>query len=199
MLGEKIWKISKTGKDYVTPADLFADRYGGSTSVRVLVALIAVGFTMFYVTIQFTGMGLVLNVLTDGLISREAAAVIIGIAMAAYIAIGGMRGVAYTDALQAILLWGGMVAVTGYVLLTTPSDVYVNAAQQFDAVGQVTMDPLYLYTAAAGFGLAIPVFPTSGSATTSKRQSAVWAMGFGDSFSALVLLTIFPASSRSRD
>ncbi|TYT62114.1 sodium:solute symporter family protein [Natrialba swarupiae] len=193
MLGEKIWKISKTGKDYVTPADLFADRYGGSTSVRVLVALIAVGFTMFYVTIQFTGMGLVLNVLTDGLISREAAAVIIGIAMAAYIAIGGMRGVAYTDALQAILLWGGMVAVTGYVLLTTPSDVYVNAAQQFDAVGQVTMDPLYLYTAAAGFGLAIPVFPHIWQRYySSKRQSAVWAMGFGDSFSALVLLTIFP-------
>lgn len=193
MLGEKIWKISKTGKDYVTPADLFCDRYGGSTAVRLLVALIAVGFTMFYVTIQFTGMGLVLNVLTEGLISRELAAVIIGVAMAGYIAIGGMRGVAYTDALQAILLWAGMIFVTGWVLYTSPSGVYADATQQFDHVAQVTMDPLYLYTAAAGFGLAIPVFPHIWQRYySSKRHSAVWAMGFGDSFSALVLLTLFP-------
>ena len=193
MLGEKVWKISKTGKDYVTPSDLFADRYGGSTLVRVLVALIAVGFTMFYVTIQFTGMGLVLNVLTEGLVSRQMAAIIIGIAMAGYIAIGGMRGVAYTDALQAVLLWGGMIVVTVWVVATSPSGVYADAAAQFDTVSQLTMDPLYLYTAAAGFGLAVPVFPHIWQRYySSDRHSAVWAMGFGDSFSALVLLTIFP-------
>lgn len=194
MLGEKIWKISKTGKDYVTPSDLLCDRYDDSTSVRVLVAFIAVAFTFFYVTIQFTGMGLVLKVLSGGLITQKMAMVIIGVLLAAYIAIGGMRGVAYTDALQAVLLWIGMVVVAVWVLFTTPSNMYTEVAQQAERVTKVTMDPLYLYTAAAGFGLAIPTFPHIWQRYySSKRHSAVWGMGFGDSFSAAILLTVFPA------
>lgn len=194
MLGEKIWKISRTGKDYVTPSDLLCDRYDDSTIIRILVAFIAVAFTFFYVTIQFTGMGLVLNVLTRGLISQTMAIVIIGVLLAAYIAIGGMRGVAYTDALQAILLWAGIVTVAVWVLLTSPAGMYAEIAAEAERTTKLTMDPIYLYTAAAGFGLAIPTFPHIWQRYySSQRHSAVWGMGFGDSFSALVLLAGFPA------
>lgn len=194
MLGEKIWKVSKTGKDYVTPSDLLCDRFDDSVGIRVIVAFIAVTFTFFYVTIQFTGMGLVLTVLTDGFITRRVAIVIIGLMLAAYIAIGGMRGVAYTDALQAVLLWAGMVVVVAWVLMNSPSNVFRQVAAEAERVTKLTMDPLYLYTAAAGFGLAIPTFPHIWQRYySSRRHSAVWGMGFGDSFSAAVLLTIFPA------
>lgn len=54
IIGERIWRMSKRGNDYVTPADLLRDRFADSSSLRVLVALIAIGFTVFYVTIQFT-------------------------------------------------------------------------------------------------------------------------------------------------
>lgn len=193
IIGERIWKISKKGKDYVTPADLLCDRYGDSSILRVVVAFIAIGFTIFYVTIQFTGMGLVLNVLTDGLISRDMAAIFIGIVMAVYIAIGGMRGVAYSDALQAILIWVGLISVSVYVLWTTPTTVYAEATQSFDFVNQLTLDPLYLYTAAVGFGLSQAVWPFIWQRYYSaKRVSGIWGMGFGSTLAVIGLLTLFP-------
>lgn len=193
IIGERIWKISKGGKDYVTPADLLCDRFGASSVLRVLVALIAVGFTIFYVTIQFTGMGLVLNVLTEGLISRTMAAVIIGIVMAVYISLGGMRGVAYSDALQAILIWVGLISVSAYVLWTSPSGVYAEAAQSFERVNKLTLEPLYLYTAAVGFGLSQAVWPFIWQRYYSaKRVSGIWGMGFGSTLAVVGLLTLFP-------
>lgn len=104
-------------------------------------------------------MGLVLNVLTEGMIARELAAVIIGIVMAVYIAIGGMRGVAYSNALQAILIWVGLIVVSAYVLWTTPNSVYARVIGSVDHVNQLTMDPLYLYTGAVGFGLSQSIWP----------------------------------------
>lgn len=193
IIGERIWKMSKGGKDYVTPADLLCERFAESSALRVLIAAIAIGFTVFYVTIQFTGMGLVLNVLTEGMISRELAAVIIGVVMAIYIAIGGMRGVAYSDALQAILIWVGLIAVSAYVLWTTPTSVYAEAAQSFDYVNQLTLDPLYLYTAAVGFGASQAVWPFIWQRYYSaKRRSGIWGMGFGSSLAVIGLLTLFP-------
>jgi SSS family solute:Na+ symporter len=193
IIGERIWKMSKRGKDYVTPADLLCDRFDDNSLLRILVALIAVGFTVFYVTIQFTGMGLVLNVLTDGLISRELAAVIIGIVMAVYIAIGGMRGVAYSDALQAILIWVGLIAVSAYVLWTSPSGVYTEAAQSFERINTMTLEPIYLYTAAVGFGLSQAVWPFIWQRYYSARRvSGIWGMGFGSTLAVLGLLTLFP-------
>lgn len=47
ILGEKFWKISKMGKDYVTPSDLLCDRFDDSNALRVIVATIAVGFSFF--------------------------------------------------------------------------------------------------------------------------------------------------------
>lgn len=194
IVGDRIWRISKQeGKDYVTPADMLCDRFAGSTSLRLIVALISIGFTIFYVTIQFTGMGLVLNVLTEGLISRDMAAILIGIAMAAYIAIGGMRGVAYTDAIQALLIWAGLIAVSAWVLWTTPSNVYAEATAEFEPVAAIVADPINIYTAAVGFGASAAVWPHIWQRYYSaKRLSGVWAMGFGTSLAALFLLTLFP-------
>ncbi len=193
IIGERIWQMSKKGYDFVTPADLLCQRYGDSSSLRVLIALIAIGFTVFYVTIQFTGMGLVLNVLTEGMISRELAAVIIGVVMATYIAIGGMRGVAYSDALQAILIWVGLISVSAYVLWTTPTGVYSEVSRTVENANQLTMEPLYLYTAAIGFGLSQSVWPFIWQRYYSaKRVSGLWGMGFGSSLAAIMLLTVFP-------
>ncbi|QGX93857.1 sodium:solute symporter family protein [Haloplanus rallus] len=193
IIGERVWRMSKRGNDYVTPADLLCERFADSSSLRVLIALISIGFTVFYVTIQFTGMGLVLNVLTEGMISRELAAVIIGIVMAVYIAIGGMRGVAYSDALQAILIWVGLIVVSAYVLWTTPTSVFGRVSRTVEYANQLTMDPLYLYTAAVGFGLSQSVWPFIWQRYYSaKRVSGLWGMGFGSSLAAIGLLTFFP-------
>lgn len=192
IVGEKFWKMSKMGKDYVTPSDLLCDRFDDSTVLRVVVALIAVCFSFFYISIQFKGMGLVLNVLTDGFVSENIGIAYVGIFMAVYIALGGMRGVAYTDALQAILLFGGMTFVALWVFFTSPGNIYVEAAEQAERVTTITDDPFYLYTVAAGFGLSLPVWPHMWERYfAARRQSGVWGLGFAEGVGDMFLLTLF--------
>lgn len=192
MVGEKFWKISKMGKDYVTPSDLLCDRFDDSSTLRVLVAAVAVIFSFFYITIQFKGLGLVLNVLSDGFVPENVAIAYVGVFMAVYIAIGGMRGVAYTDALQAILLFGGMIVVSLWVVFTIPGNVYMQAASEAERVTTLTLDPLYLYTVTVGFALSIPVWPHMWERYFSaRRHSGVWGLGFAEGIGDFFLLTLF--------
>lgn len=193
MIGEKFWKMAKMeGKDYVTPSDLLCDRFDDSKMIRVLVAAIAVGFSFFYIVIQFQGIGLILNVLTEGLISQNMAIVYIGLFMAVYIAIGGMRGVAYSDALQAVLLFGGVTVVAAYVFWSQPSDVYVQVAEEAPVeITTLALDPLYLYTVVIGFALSIPVWPHMWQRYyAARRHSGVWGLGFAEGIGDFVLLTV---------
>lgn len=192
IIGEKFWKISKMGKDYVTPSDLLCDRFDDSSMLRVIVALIAIAFSFFYIAIQFKGMGLVLNVLTDEFISQNAAIAYVGAFMALYIAIGGMRGVVYTDALQAILLFGGLAAVSLWIVFTVPGDIYVRAAEQASKVGNIQGDVVNLYTVAAGFGLSIPVWPHMWERYfAAKNHSGVWGLSLAEGVGDTFLLTLF--------
>jgi SSS family solute:Na+ symporter len=192
ILGEKFWKIGKMGRDYVTPSDLLCDRFGGSDTLRVVVALIAVGFSFFYISIQFKGMGLVLDVLTGGLVSQNLGIAYVGIFMAVYIAIGGMRGVAYTDALQAVLLFGGMTVVALWVVFTIPGNVYTQAAEQASRVTTVDGSVVNLYTVVAGFGLSLPVWPHMWERYFSaRRHSGVWGLGMAEGIGDMFLLTLF--------
>lgn len=192
IVGEKFWKISKMGKDYVTPSDLLCDRFDDSQVLRVVVATIALGFSFFYIAIQFKGMGLVINVLSRNFVSENAAIIYIGLFMAAYIAMGGMRGVVYTDAIQAILLFGGLALVSLWVFFTVPGDTYVRAAQEAVAVVQVEGDLVNLYTVAAGFGLSIPVWPHMWERYfAAKNHSGVWSLGLAEGIGDTFLLTLF--------
>lgn len=192
ILGEKFWKISKMGKDYVTPSDLLCDRFDDSQTLRVIVATIAVAFSFFYIAIQFKGMGLVLNVLTDGFISENAAIAYVGLFMAVYIAIGGMRGVAYTDALQAVLLFGGLAAVSLWIVFTAPGDIYMRAAEQTAKVANVQGNIVDLYTVAAGFGLSLPVWPHMWERYfAAKNHSGVWGLALAEGVGDTFLLTLF--------
>jgi SSS family solute:Na+ symporter len=194
IIGEKFWSMSqKEVKDYVTPSDLLCDRFSDSAAIRIIVAGIAVATSFFYVAVQFKGMGLVLSVLSNNFISTNMGIAYVGIFMGVYIAIGGMRGVAYTDALQAILLFGGMAVVAIYVVLSVPGNVYVQAGQQFsDKVLSLSSHPIYLYTAAAGFGLSIPVWPHMWERYyAARRKSGVWSLGLSEAVGDVFLLTIF--------
>jgi solute:Na+ symporter, SSS family len=192
MIGEKFWKMAKMpGKDYVTPADLVCDRFDDSKTIRILIAMIAVGFSFFYIVIQFQGMGLILNVLSEGLISQTMAIVYIGVFMVVYISIGGMRGVAYSDALQAVLLFGGVLAIAVYVFWTQPSDVYLTVAEEAPQITTLTLEPLYLYTVVMGFALSIPVWPHMWQRYyAARRHSGVWGLGFAEGIGDFFLLTI---------
>jgi len=92
----------------LTLPEYFTQRFGDSGQmIRFVAALIIVFFYSFYVSAQFNGAGKVLNV-TFGLPNG------IGIAIGAmiiilYTMIGGFFAVAWTDVIQAVIMFGTLV------------------------------------------------------------------------------------------
>ena len=102
--GLRFYKLGKM-HGYVTNADLIAHRLDSEGPVRVWVGLVMIVFpSIFYVGIQLIAMGAILSGLTGGEISHTFVVLFFAVVMVAYIILGGMRSVAYTDVFQGITM-----------------------------------------------------------------------------------------------
>ncbi len=109
LLGGRIWRLGRS-RGYVTPADLICDYYGSQVMLRLLVALTGCLFAVPYVMMQIKAGGELSAVLfRDYQYAFEIGCTSLAAVIAVYIMIGGMRSVAWTDALQCLLLGGGIV------------------------------------------------------------------------------------------
>ena len=87
----------------ITPAQLLAVRYG-SNVLSLIAAILYHIFLIPYMAIQLIGAGALLSGVTKGAIPFEAGALILAAIALAYTLWGGMRAVAWTDALQALIM-----------------------------------------------------------------------------------------------
>ena len=108
VLGNRIRKLGHT-HGHVTPADLICKHYGNSVALRCLVALIGFLYAVPYVVIQIQAGGIISGRLFAGEHAFEIGACLLSLVTMLYIMIGGMRSVAWTDALQWALLMTGML------------------------------------------------------------------------------------------
>ena len=108
VLGNRIRKLGHT-YGHVTPADLICKHYGSSVALRCLVALIGFLYAVPYVVIQIQAGGIISGRLFAGEHAFEIGACLLSLVTMLYIMIGGMRSVAWTDALQGALLMTGML------------------------------------------------------------------------------------------
>ena len=124
-LGTRIWALGKKF-GYITPADLVADFYE-SEWVRVIVALVSVIFTLIYIQVQAQGLGYILSVATGDRISFELASLVLLVVAAAYLMVGGLRAVYWTDVIQGIWMyiavWAGSLLLT-YKLFGGPIELW---------------------------------------------------------------------------
>lgn len=90
VLGSRIWALGKRF-DYFTPADMLADFYE-SEAVRVVVAVVSVGFTILYIQVQARGLGYILSVASGERISFELGTLILMVVAAGYLIAGGLEG-----------------------------------------------------------------------------------------------------------
>ena len=88
---------------------MIADFYE-SESVRVIVALVSVVFTLIYIQVQATGLGYILSVATGDRIPFGWASLILLVVAAGYLMVGGLRAVYWTDVIQGIWMY---IAVWG--------------------------------------------------------------------------------------
>lgn len=109
-----IWgpRALKLGRkyNYVTQAQLFADRFQSPT-LSVICAVVSTLAFIQYVTLQMKGSAYVFEVASGGRIPFWAGALIAYLVVLAYVAIGGVRAVAWTNVFQGVFM-----VVTAWVL-----------------------------------------------------------------------------------
>ncbi len=115
-LGYKIWKFSRSPEVF-TLTDIVARRYEEDHWVRAMYALTNVVFMFFLMGVQIVGIAYVVEKVTGGIISYRGAVFVVVFILIIYQTLGGMRGVAYTDALQLVFLTLTLVCVLAAILI----------------------------------------------------------------------------------
>ncbi len=103
------WMLGKRF-GFVTPGEMLSD-YFKSDTIRLLVVLVALVFSVPYLGVQLRASGFLFNVLTDGMLGVEVGMWLLSLVVIIYVASGGLRAVAYVDTMQAVLLAFGIVAI----------------------------------------------------------------------------------------
>ena len=195
LIGYKQWLVGRKA-GYVTLGEMLGDRFG-STPLRLLVAGISLFWLFPYVMLQQKGAGQALVGLTDGAVPFWVGAGGITLFMVVYVAISGMRGVAWTDTLQGafmlVLVWGAVawvLSAAGGAGEATAA--LADANPEFLRLGGGLYSPEYMISTAVSIAFGVTMFPqinqrffAARSKTVLKRTFTLWPI--------LVLLLFVPA------
>ena len=99
--GRRFWYLGKR-YGYLSVSDYASDVYQSKT-VGILVTLITMVFTIPYVAIQAIGCSYIFQTISGGMLSYTVGALIFFAIMIVLVWLGGMKGVAITDAAQGVI------------------------------------------------------------------------------------------------
>ena len=102
-----VWNVAKKF-DLLTIGDLFAVRFG-SKNLGALVGLIGFVFLIPYVTLQMTGLQVLLSIAGYGAVNAQTAVVVAVLAIAAFVFVTGLRGTAWTSVVKDALVLAGVM------------------------------------------------------------------------------------------
>lgn len=106
----KVWRLGRE-KNIVSPTEFLSHRYGVVTSrIAAVIALIAL---IPYISAQLIGVALMMKI---GGVEFYAGIAIAAVLIALWAYLGGLRGVAWTDAFQGVIM---LLAATGALLFVT--------------------------------------------------------------------------------
>ncbi len=122
---------------FVTPGEMYHSYFQSNTMVW-LVVIVATIFAVPYLGIQLRASGFLFNVLTDGALGVTFGMWALSAVVLFYVASGGLRAVAYVDALQCVLLLFGMTAIS-FIAISYMGSIgdlarSIAAASQWDLV-----------------------------------------------------------------
>jgi len=201
VLGNRIRKLGHA-HGHVTPADLICKHYGSSAALRCLVALIGFLYAVPYVVIQIQAGGIITERLFAGEHAFEIGACLLSLVTMLYIMIGGMRSVAWTDALQGALLMSGML-LAGFAAVAAlggPSAFFEKVGKLPQTslsvpgtTGSFTPEKLFTLCIFAALGSMIQPaqwmrFYAAKSAKVLRRSAVIFALGLTACFLFGVML-----------
>ncbi|WP_226010605.1 sodium:solute symporter family protein [Halomicrobium salinisoli] len=195
VLGYKQWLVGQR-HGYVTLGEMLGDRFG-SRGLRALVAGISLFWLFPYVMLQQKGAGQAVVGLTNGAVPFWVGAGAITLFMIVYVAVSGMRGVAWTDTLQGLVMLGLIWVAVAWVLsavggLGEATRQMGEAEPGFLALGGGLYTPEYVLSTAISIAFGVVMFPqinqrffVARSQRVLKRTLALWPV--------LVILLFVPA------
>jgi len=110
LLGPRMWEVGRK-RGYVTPAELLSDVYGNSL-IGALFTVVCLAVLVPYMSVQMMGVGYLVEGMSGGEVPFEVGALIAASVAIAWSLWAGLRSVAWTDALQALIM-----IVTSLILL----------------------------------------------------------------------------------
>ncbi len=114
---KRLWLLGRR-YSFVTPGDLYSYYYGGTKgwgeAIRWMIVLIAFLFSSFYTAVQLVAAGQIFSITTG--VPVVVGSIFLAAIVFFYVAAGGIRSVAWVDAIQAGLLWVGIVIIGAVVL-----------------------------------------------------------------------------------
>jgi solute:Na+ symporter, SSS family len=111
--GPRFWLVGKKF-NYLTHAHLLADRYQ-NRAVGIVASLICLIFLIPYAAIQVMGIGILVAGVSQGAISLLVGMVLAIVLAIVWANIAGLRSVAWTDALQALIMLGASIAAVCFL------------------------------------------------------------------------------------
>ena len=144
----KIWKMSRE-LNAVSPAELIGKRFGERTALAI--ALISLLALIPYTSSQLIGVSLVMEKLSG--IDFYTAIVISAVLIALWAFIGGLRGVAWTDAVQGVIMLSAALLAVIYIYLLNPG-----FAGEVSKLGELMQMPNRIWTPQLFIKLTVPWF-----------------------------------------
>lgn len=218
VIGNRIRKLGHT-HGHVTPADLICSHYESPITLRCLVALIGFLYAVPYIVIQIQAGGIISSQLFGGENAFEIGAILLSVVTMLYIMIGGMRSVAWTDALQGALLMSGML-LAGFATMAVlggPSAFFYNIEKLPNTSlsvpgtsGSYTPEKLFTLCIFGALGSMIQPaqwmrFYAAKSAQALRRSAVIFALGLTACFLFGVMLVglggqvLFPIAKKNTD
>ncbi|MGM0371643.1 MAG: sodium:solute symporter family protein [Halobacteriota archaeon] len=196
VIGYRQWLLGQR-EGYMTLGELLGDRFG-SRALRGLVAVVSLFWLFPYVMLQQIGAGAAITGLTEGAVPFWAGATLITAFMIGYVALAGMRGIAWTDTLQGVFMLTMVWLALAWVLLAVDGGIAtINAgiqanAPDFFALGGGAYTPQFMLSFAISIAFGVTMFPqinqrffAAASERVLKRSFTLWPV--------LVLLLFVPA------
>lgn len=196
LVGSRVWLLGKK-YGYITPSDLLADFYE-SPLLGKLVSLMLIIFTFPYIATQMIGSGIIFETATQGAVSFEMGAGILLLAGVIYVWLGGLRAVAWTDAIQGVFMFGAMWLAGWFFVFSAyqgPQVFWAQLTQEFAAYVSLpgptgTITPAFYVSFAIMTGIGVMMGPHIFLRFVSARSPRVlkWVAAFGTAYLILFYL-----------
>lgn len=143
----EIWKIGKREGLHTQP-DFFAHVFG-SRGLGILVALIGILSLLPYLQLQLAGLGMIVEVASDGAVSSAAAILLAFLLTCAFVLSSGLRGSAWVSVIKDVL----MLAAVGIVGFGLPHLHFGGIGRMFQALMEKAPGHLVLPGSAPAMGV----------------------------------------------